>query len=259
MQFPSRVFLCLWILGGAGAIHAADTIDWGTPANISGDSDVVTTGSLLYAYNFGSAGVQSTNVNGVNFVAWEFPPNPSQSYSNTTTKDSVTITESLGWLISSNGLGTVGGNFATMTAAYQRLLSSGGASDFAATLTMSLGGLTPGTEYIFQWWINNSSLEQAFQGGGDMLLTTANVGLDVVNLNANVGTANGNLGQYVTATFTADSTTKMIDFNGTNDSNRPLINAFQLRVVPEPSTWFLGAIATTVLALAARRRNREKA
>lgn len=237
-------------------VRAADFISWGTPTGISGDSDVITTGSLLYAYNLGSAGVLSTTVNGVNFVAWDFPANPNQLQINTLTKDSVTITETVGWLISSNVLGTAGGNFAALSSAYRNMLSTGGASDDAATLQVTLGGLTPGTSYLFQWWINNSSLDKAFDSSKDMLLTSASVGADVVNMNANVGTTSGNLGQYVTGTFTAAGTTKLINFDGTNISNRPLINAFQLRVVPEPSTWILGTIATGVMLRAVSRRRK---
>lgn len=256
MQFSIRHLLTVAILGGAQAIHAADIINWGTPTNISGDSDVVTTGTLLYAYNVGPASVQSTTVNGVAFAAWAFPNNFT---TNTSTIGSANFTESEGALISSGTLGTGSGNFSNLSSSYQALLGTGGSSDLQNTLTLTLGGLTIGNDYIFQWWLNNSSLALSPGSSSSMLLTTATVGPNSVNLNGNVGSVSGNLGQYVTATFTAAATTKFIAYTGTNGGNRPLVNAFQLREVPEPSTWALGAIAAIVLGAAARRRGQSRA
>jgi hypothetical protein len=50
----------------------------------------------------------------------------------------------------------------------------------------------------------------------------------------------GGIGQYAVGTFTADSTSLSITFNGPAlTSSQPLINGFQLRTVavPEPSTY----------------------
>lgn len=234
-------------------MQAADVITWGTPANITGDSDVVTTGTLVYAYNLGNTGVQTTTVNGVSFVAWEVP-----YFNLTTTNGDVKIDETTGYLTSFNTLGTVAGNFSTLSSDYQTLLGSGASASNAATMKLTLAGLTPGADYIFQWWINNSSLTKAFELNDDMLLTTSSVGANSVNLNGNVGSTSGNLGQYVTATFTATGTTKILDFDGTNGSNFPLINAFQLREVPEPSTWIMGGLATTLLVGSGLRMRRQK-
>lgn len=236
------------------ATRAADSINWGTATNIVGDSDVVTNGSLLYAYNLGSTGVQSTTVNGVTFAPWAFPAN---NTTNTSTIGSVNFTENAGQLISSNLLGTGSGSFAALSSSYRNLLSTGGSATLPTTLTLTLNGLTVGVDYIFQWWINNSS--QAVTPNSDpMLLTTATVGSSFVNLNGNVGNTNGNLGQYVVGTFTATATSKLIDFSGTSGGNSPLVNAFQIRVVPEPSTWALVGAATAILGLASRRGKRAK-
>lgn len=253
MRFTLRVFLTLAFFGGAQATHAADFINWGTPTNISGDSDVVTTGTLVYAYNVGPDTVSTTTVNGVTFAAWAFPVN---STTNTTTTGSVTFTENPGQLISSALFGIGTGPFSGLSSIYQDLLKTGGGANIGATMTLTLDGLTVGKDYIFQWWLNNSSLETT-PSSDPWKLTTASVGANSVNLIGNVGDVSGNLGQYVTATFTATATTKLIDFDGT-DLNSPLVNAFQLREVPEPSTWALGAIATVVLGAAARRHSRAK-
>src|SRR5262245_25406127 len=55
-----------------GSSVNAATIDWGSPTNISGDSDVSTNGTLLSAVNPGLYGPigKATTVNGVNFIAW---------------------------------------------------------------------------------------------------------------------------------------------------------------------------------------------
>lgn len=46
----------LLILEG-GSTSSAAVINWGSAQTISGDSDVSTTGSLLYAYNIGNSAV----------------------------------------------------------------------------------------------------------------------------------------------------------------------------------------------------------
>lgn len=59
-------------VGAAEPVSAA-TIIWGSPTTVAGDSDVDTTGTLVYAYNIGPSGVQATTINGVVFNALAFP------------------------------------------------------------------------------------------------------------------------------------------------------------------------------------------
>ncbi len=255
MRFAFRLLLAITAFGSAGAIHAADIITWNTPVLISGDTDVDTTGSLLYAYNLGSSGVTSTTVNGVGFSAWAFPANGTSTTSTTPTIANANFTETPGRLFSSNGLGTVTGAFSSLTTEYKALLGTAGYADQFTTMTLTLNNLTPGQSYLFQWWINNSSLALSAGSDRNMRLTTSTAG-NAVGLASNVAGTTGALGQYVSGTFTASSSSTTIAYTGTDGSNVPLINAFQLRVVPEPSTWALGGIATMVLFSAARRRNR---
>ncbi|MFM7244596.1 MAG: hypothetical protein ACKO40_10575 [Planctomycetaceae bacterium] len=77
-------------VGLAKPVSAA-TIAWGTPTTVTGDSDVDTTGTLVYAYNIGPNGVQSTTVSGVLFNAFAFPGQ--LDFLNTVTVGSVNFTE----------------------------------------------------------------------------------------------------------------------------------------------------------------------
>jgi hypothetical protein len=223
----------------AHAVPPAANITWGTAQNITGDSDVSTLGSLLYAYNIGASGVSSTTVNGVNFSSYVFP-----NGSTTTTTGSVTFTEFPGLLWSSNSLGVGSSPFAALTANYQTLLSSGGSANNPGTLTGSLGGLTVGRDYLIQWWSNDSWVS------GDFNQTQASQfgGNSTVTLDSNITDTEGELGQYAIGTFTA--TSSFVDFNLDGNVGWPLINAFQVRdvtsaAVPEP-----GQVAASILLLA---------
>lgn len=238
---------------------AVDLVTWGAAQNISGDSDVNTNGNLVYAYNLGASGVTDTTVNGVQFSAWAFPP--SSPPISVTTIGSVSFIESFGILESYNTLGTTTGNFSGLSSAYQAMLSTAGTSSNAATVSLTMGGLTTGKSYEIQWWLNNSALLINVDTVAAFQQTTATATNSVL-LNANVGTVVGNLGQYVIGSFTATDSSAVIEYNGTGTyifDNRPMINAFQLRdvtAVPEPSTYVLAVIAGGTLVFHARRRSK---
>ena len=58
-----------------------------------------------------------------------------------------------------------------------------------------------------------------------------------VTLDSNLTDSAGGLGQFVIGTFTADGVSQSIDFTAASSGSGPLINAFQVRAVPEPSTY----------------------
>jgi hypothetical protein len=216
----------------AQAAPPVANITWGSAQNITGDSDVSTLGSLLYAYNAGEAGVTSTTVNGVLFSPYVFPHHPHQ----TTTTGSVTFTESPDYLWSINTLGTVVPPFDFLSGNYATLLSSGGSANSLNTITATLGGLTGGRDYLIQWWSNDS----AFINGGIFIQTQASQAGNPssVTLGSNLSNSVGGLGQYAIGTFTATDSFVEFDLNGIGGF--PLINAFQVRdvtssAVPEPS------------------------
>jgi hypothetical protein len=234
------------ILAAAFAAFSTFTADaalitWGTPTNISGDSDVSTAGALVGAFNMGSTGVASTTVNGVTFAPFALtgPPGAIGNFSFTGT--------SFG---GNNALGAAAGPFTALTAPYQSLLSSGVITAAAGigNFTLTMNGLVVGATYDFQWW---SSTSQAFPGFETTLASSpgSNVSLD-----KNVGDATGNLGQWVLGTFTADSFSQAITFTSTN---RPVLNGFQLRQlssVPEPGTALAGM---ALVGLCGTRRRRK--
>jgi hypothetical protein len=71
-------------------------------------------------------------------------------------------------------------------------------------------------------------------------------------LDANTSDAEGGVGQYAIGYFTPGGSTASIAFNGLS---QPAISAFQLRQIPEPSTYaFLSGL--TVLGLTFLRRRK---
>ena len=206
-----------------------------------------TTGSLLYAYNLGAAGVADTTVNGVTFTS-----GPWSAFGSSVSFGQTTLNETPGFLYAYNTLGTPSGAFSSLSSSYKSLLGSGIYADMGTTITLSLGGLTSGQQYQFQWWLNNSKRVDA--PNASLFFTTAGNNPYTVGLNANTTDSIGGLGQYAIGTFTANSSTFNINFNGTDGSNDPMINAFQLRAIPEPSTYVLLGLGALGLVVAHRRR-----
>jgi len=213
----------------SGSISSAAVINWGSAQTISGDSDVSTTGSLLYAYNIGNSAVQATTVNGVTFAPFVFPDRSAFVTSSGT--GSVTFTEFGGalWGIATLGAGST--PYSNLSSDYRTLLDFGGGATPYETITAALGGLTIGQQYQLQWWASNAANIRS-PGDYDLVSTQASA-TNQVTLDDNVTDAVGGLGQFVIGTFTADSTTQTLTFEGV--AGDPLINAFQVRAVPEPS------------------------
>jgi PEP-CTERM motif len=228
------------------------TISWGVGAQaISGDTDVSTVGTLVNAYNLGDSGVTFTTVNGVTFTAFAFPGYASDS--TTINVGNYTFTENDNVLNSYNDLGTTTGDFAALSPSYRALLSSGGSSTFQTTLQLTITDLTIGDLYQFQWWDNNSSLTTS-PANGQQLNTIGTAGT-TVTLDGNAGSTQGSLGEFAIGTFTATSGTQSIDFDGASGSD-PMLNAFQLRDVPEPSSFALlgmGALMFVAIKLRSRK------
>ncbi len=222
------------------AAHAG-TIVWGTPTNISGDSDVSTVGTLVDAFNLGETGIPSTTVNGVLFQAF------GREQFGTSTMGNFTIT-------TPSGLGrqdsdrSASAPFVNLSSAYQTLLQSWiGAGGPSWTLTMV--GLQDQAEYAIQVW-SNSSHDVTDSG---VIVSAGNA----VTLDANSTGSDGGVGQFVLGTFTATGTSQVIDFDGIGQGP---VNGFQLRLlstaVPEPGSAVLAGAGAFVMGLfyALRRR-----
>src|SRR3954454_13573906 len=134
-----KKYLLILSIAAAGAVNAA-TITWSTPQNITGDSDVSTAGSLVQASNISGA---STTVNGVTFA-------PFLTAGGSATSGIFTLVGSHGdysQYLSGNG---------SFTPEYAALLSSGNFGSDNSIMTLTISGLTAGTRYQFQVWINDS-------------------------------------------------------------------------------------------------------
>lgn len=240
---------------------SAAVLTWGSPTNISNDSDVSTTGTLFFASNLGNGSSSSANfsygpatgttINGVLFAG---------NYLNTmTTSPGLPLSTQAGFSpISINdpaagltmqytnnttfGTGTA---YTSLSSSYQDLLGQGVYTDTAVSTTLTFSSLTINQTYEFQWWTNDS---RTLAAAGRTVTATAGNSL---TLDSNTS-ASGNtgLGQFGIGTFTADATTQAIVFNG---SAGVQLSGFQLRAVPEPGTLTLAAGASFGL-LAIRRR-----
>jgi hypothetical protein len=198
----------------------AANIVWGSPQQITGDTDVSTQGTLIGAFNVGDTGVPSTTVNGVTFQSFAAPGGNGSS-------GNFTMTAGGGGVFNSN---TDGGStmppFSNLSAGYQTLLSSY-VTPLFSPVSLTISGLVVGKLYEFQFWSNLSSQMFGYQ-------ITATGGNSSVTLSSNTGGAEGGLGQFVKGTFTADATTQVISFLGDGDGG--FLNGFALRQIPEPNT-----------------------
>src|SRR5271168_4992502 len=110
----------------------AASIAWDTPVGISGDTDVASAGTLVYAYCW--SGI-STTVNGVNFTG-------------TTSASSGSINVTLTGF-GNNYYGYTGSGAAALSSAYQNLLA-GADWNGSASGTITLNHLTIGHAYVAQ-------------------------------------------------------------------------------------------------------------
>ena len=168
-------------------------ISWQAPAAISGASDVSTQGT--YFGSWAPYASSSLAVNGVTFQTSSDLP----KFSNT---------------------GFTAGNTAfpnpgTPNANYNTLLESGAYETPGPACTFSWGGMTPGHEYLVQFWVNgnDSARTETLSGGAN---TSA--------------TINYEPGQYIIGTFVANSYgTETVTLNGNPSDNSPQVNLVQVR------------------------------
>jgi hypothetical protein len=232
-------------------IHSeAAAIIWDAPTLIGQDSDVSTTGTLLYAFTFGGTGVPTSTVNGVTFASFAAP----NGGSSPVTVSNVTFSLPGGDFFRSTltETGSTSAPFSALSSAYKGFLQSAisdGVDPSHSTLT--LGALTPGNIYEVQFWANESaSFTNTLSNNTETILTAGNA----ATLDLNASNTTGGLGQWVTGSFTADGMTQAIDITGGNPAGAsPILNGFQVRTVPEPTSIGLFGLAATLLTSRRRR------
>lgn len=222
--------------------QAANVI-WNPVANITADTDVDNTGTLVNSANFGKV-PSSATVNGVTFSPFAVIDGTTQTIGNTT------ITGTGTGFLSFDGLGDATG----ISADYNLLLST---TVYAPgipgeTLTLELSGLIIGQNYLIQFWSNDTRPDPSLIGRGNQY--TAGISVSGI-LDVNTTDTAGGRGTYVVGNFIADATSQVfVDRNPGGDLASPTINAFQLRAIPEPSAVMLGGLGLLGL-LSRRRRN----
>jgi VPDSG-CTERM motif len=226
------------------------SITWSAPQDITGDSDVSTNGSLVGAFNLGNGPPSSLSspgsptVNGVTFQEFAVPNGTTTS----ATMGNFTMTSANNFDSRNGNAASADPPFANLSAGYQTLLASFvGQSPW----TLTISGLTLGTQYEFQWWINFSSA-----GANDHTSATAR---GTVTLGWNPSDTDGGVGQFALGTFTANATTQAITFDSPDFEG--IVSGFQLRQtgpagVPDSgSTFGLLLLAVATLFGASRFRS----
>ncbi|MFA4945613.1 MAG: PEP-CTERM sorting domain-containing protein [Lentisphaeria bacterium] len=206
-QFRALAVAALSAAGLAVLPASAAVITWGAPTTLAGDSDVLTTGNLLYAY--GQPAGTATTLNGVSFGT---------SYANVTTSGFDASTPTAFWAGSAP--------FGNLSSDYQNTVAGGYYTNSVKAVDVTLSGLTSGQAYNVQFWVEDAR----DIAGRTETLTSA--GGNTVTLDFSSTDTGGGLGQYSIGTFTADAATQTFTVSGNQTSQ---MNAIQVREVPEPA------------------------
>ena len=251
MKSPRVKIACAFALGFFASIPAAGAADitWGTATTIAGDTDVSTVGSPFSAFNIGNTGVASVTVNGVFFA-----PFPIANGSTGASNAALSVAGFGGSqpVATALPLGSASAPFISLSAGYRTLLSTGAVeAPFVQILDVNLTGLTIGSSYIVQLWINDSSLSA---GSPVAAREVSDFNGHFAAVDTNVGNIVGGVGTHITGSFVADASTEFLSVHGgiaAAGSDGAVLNAIQVRVVPEPAT--LGLSAAALLLLLSRR------
>jgi len=211
----------------------AATINWSAAQNITASSDVVTTGTLHASANFWSTGTSAGSgnitVNGVQFAGFQAARIRDPGSGPTSlTVGNITLT---GTSPETNNVNLQGTFDTGGPPSYNNLLNQTAYvvnTSTTGTMGVSVGGLTNGAQYLIQYWVNDSR-------GTDPQRTRTTL-VDGNTLAVNTTQTAGGFGQYITGTFTADSTTQGFQVTG-GVGSVAYANAMQVRllVVPEPT------------------------
>ena len=231
--------------GENNGVAMGAVITWSAPQNIAGDSDVITGGSLVGAFNVGDTGVSAATVNGVTFNPFALGGASSGTIGN------FTLATTDIFLSDNVFHDSTAAPFTNLSAGYKTLLASATLTATPANFTLTMSGLTLGHQYKFQWFVNTSG------PGAQLHLASAG---NTVALSDNVSNLDGGLGQFVVGTFVADALSEVITFSPNSGSGQAAqLNGFQLRdlgAVPEPTGTVLTFSGLCVLMTRRKRAAR---
>lgn len=207
---------------------------WGPVASVLGDADVATNGIGVVAFD---AAPTAVTLNGVSFSSFApadaYPLQPGgfdQSGDTDITTNNGTVTTTLsissgGILYWYDGFSESVAPFSTLSANYQSLLAAGNGDFSNDPWTLEFSGLTPGTEYELQLWVNDSR-----SAGISRADTVSDGTLQSAPLLFNAQETIGGVGSYVIGTAIADINGDLVVTVEGNGSTQ--VNAFQLRELP---------------------------
>jgi len=190
-------------------------ITWSTAVNITADTDVITGGTLVYAFNFVDT---TTNVNGVTFASF-YPIGGTNLAPSTQVNGG-----------GSDYFFTTGSTpFAALSPAYRLILTGGLFLQFQSPppqVSFVLSNLTVGHAYTVQFWVNDprgpyNSRTETINGGGNVVL---------LKFSQNYGNSNpGGPGQFSVGTFTANASFQSFTLTGDATNQVIQMNAIQVR------------------------------
>lgn len=230
------------------------TVNWSPAQTMTADTDVRTDGTLVGAFTAGGVN-NATTVNGVPF-SWV---NVSGTTARSATFGSVATavplaTSTSSWTFYGLTPGETGTPASPALSADYGKLAQGGITSFGPSFTppggvaLTLNNLTPGQQYLFQTWVNDS---RGVVGTRTQTLSADGFSSGVMAFNSTQ--ANGGNGSFVTGTFTAVGDSLTISYvPGVGGVGQ--MNAFQIRAVPEPSSLALAGLGVAAAAWACRRR-----
>ncbi len=211
--------LVIAVLAAAGLFSGADakavTISWGSQLGIAGDSDVATSGTLVYAYNIRNA---TYTVNGVTFAAGN--SFTSLGGGNVTLSG---FTNKVNTGASPNVAGNISTNYSAMLGGFAYSSPVGVVSG-----SVTLNNLIVGKEYLVQIWVadyrkDTNARTQSLDHGP----------VTLHYMTGNGSTAGSGTGQYSIGLFKASGTSQAITVTA-NESLQ--INAIQVRDVTPTGT-----------------------
>jgi hypothetical protein len=211
-HWPMSILTAAILFAAAGTLRGA-IITWGPAINITGDSDVVNTGSFAYSYSFS---VHSATVNGVSFTTAT-----QGSISSNVDVSGFFYSDTSDFTSTSPPFSALSGNYSNILVGALYVAAGG-----PYTVPVTLHNLSVGHQYAVQVWVNdprgpyNSRNETVSSAGGNTV---------ILDFSTQTSNNPGGPGQYTVGSFTADATNQTFTMTGNPPENVTELNALQVR------------------------------